>query len=85
MERILNLIFIYCGLTLWLLCVPGESTGSDTAVGYSNEAELPVSPWQTCEEDPELSTPTDAVADSDARHWLQLSPTDASNLTGNCV
>lgn len=58
-----------------------ESTGSDTAVGYSNEAELPVSPWQTCEEDPELSTPTDAVADSDARHWLQLSPTDASNLT----
>lgn len=55
------------------------------AVGYSNEAELPVSPWQTCEEDPELSTPTDAVADSDARHWLQLSPTDASNLTGNCV
>lgn len=61
--------------------MPGESTGSDTAVGYSNEAELPVSPWQTCEEDPELSTPTDAVADSDARHWLQLSPTDASNLT----
>eukprot|EP00073_Rattus_norvegicus_P035501 XP_008760511.1 PREDICTED: ral GTPase-activating protein subunit alpha-2 isoform X4 [Rattus norvegicus] len=58
-----------------------ESTGSDMAVGYSNEAELPVSPWQTCEEDPELSTPTDAVADSDARHWLQLSPTDASNLT----
>lgn len=58
-----------------------ESTGSDAAVGYSNEAELTVSPWQTCEEDPELSTPTDAVADSDARHWLQLSPTDASNLT----
>lgn len=62
-----------------------ESTGSDTVVGYSNEAELPVSPWQACEEDPDLSTPTDAVADSDARHWLQLSPTDASNLTGNCV
>lgn len=58
-----------------------ESTGSDTVVGYSNEAELPVSPWQACEEDPDLSTPTDAVADSDARHWLQLSPTDASNLT----
>lgn len=40
-----------------------------------------MSPWNTCEEDPELNTPTD-VADSDARHWLQLSPTDASNLTG---
>ncbi|XP_028737687.1 ral GTPase-activating protein subunit alpha-2 isoform X1 [Peromyscus leucopus] len=58
-----------------------DSTGSDTAVGSSNEAELPMSPWQTCDEDPELSTPTDAVPDSDARHWLQLSPTDASNLT----
>lgn len=57
-----------------------ESTGSDTAVGYSNEPELPMSAWQSCEEDPELSTPTDAVADSDARHWLQLSPADASNL-----
>ncbi|ERE71883.1 ral GTPase-activating protein subunit alpha-2-like protein [Cricetulus griseus] len=58
-----------------------ESTGSDTAVGSSNETELPMSQWQTCDEDPELSTPTDAVPDSDARHWLQLSPTDASNLT----
>lgn len=63
--------------------MPGDSTGSDTAVGSSNEAELPMGPWQTCDEDPELSTPTDAVPDSDARHWLQLSPTDASNLTGN--
>nr|XP_045012124.1 ral GTPase-activating protein subunit alpha-2 isoform X2 [Jaculus jaculus] len=58
-----------------------ESTSSDTVVGYSNEAELPMSSWQTCEEDPELHTPTDTVGDSDARHWLQLSPTDASNLT----
>ncbi|XP_055458573.1 ral GTPase-activating protein subunit alpha-2 isoform X3 [Psammomys obesus] len=57
-----------------------ESTCSDTAVGYSNEPELPMNAWQSCEEDPELSTPTDAVADSDARHWLQLSPADASNL-----
>ncbi|KAM4830349.1 ral GTPase-activating protein subunit alpha-2 isoform X3 [Urocitellus parryii] len=57
-----------------------DSTSSDTALGYNNEAELSMSPWQTCEEDPELNTPTDVV-DSDARHWLQLSPTDASNLT----
>ncbi|MBZ3890579.1 Ral GTPase-activating protein subunit alpha-2 [Sciurus carolinensis] len=58
-----------------------DSTSSDTALGFNNEAELSMSPWQTCEEDPELNTPTDVVADSDARHWLQLSPTDASNLT----
>uniref|UniRef100_A0A2R8PKA9 Ral GTPase activating protein catalytic subunit alpha 2 n=1 Tax=Callithrix jacchus TaxID=9483 RepID=A0A2R8PKA9_CALJA len=57
-----------------------ESTNSDTAPGCNNEAELSMGPWQTCEEDPELNTPTD-VADADARHWLQLSPTDASNLT----
>uniref|UniRef100_A0A673TRL6 Ral GTPase activating protein catalytic alpha subunit 2 n=1 Tax=Suricata suricatta TaxID=37032 RepID=A0A673TRL6_SURSU len=58
-----------------------ESVSSDTALGYNNEAELSMSPWPTCEEDPELSTTTDVVTDSDARHWLQLSPTDASNLT----
>nr|XP_025732646.1 ral GTPase-activating protein subunit alpha-2 isoform X4 [Callorhinus ursinus] len=58
-----------------------EGMSSDTALGYNNEAELSMSPWLTCEEDPELNTPTDAVTDSDARHWLQLSPTDASNLT----
>ncbi|XP_054987103.1 ral GTPase-activating protein subunit alpha-2 isoform X2 [Sorex araneus] len=54
-----------------------ESVSSDTALGSNDETELTVSPWNTCEEDPELSTPTD----SDARQWLQLSPTDASNLT----
>ncbi|XP_027979573.1 ral GTPase-activating protein subunit alpha-2 isoform X4 [Eumetopias jubatus] len=58
-----------------------EGMSSDRALGYNNEAELSMSPWLTCEEDPELNTPTDAVTDSDARHWLQLSPTDASNLT----
>ncbi|XP_033616902.1 ral GTPase-activating protein subunit alpha-2, partial [Fukomys damarensis] len=60
-----------------------ESASGDTAVGYSSEAELLVNPWQVCEEDPDLSTPTDAVADADARQWLQLSSTDASNLTDN--
>ncbi|KAG8522981.1 Ral GTPase-activating protein subunit alpha-2, partial [Galemys pyrenaicus] len=58
-----------------------ESVSSDTALGYNSEAELAMNSWQTCEEDPELNTPTDVVTDSDARHWLQLSPTDASNLT----
>ncbi|KAM9248461.1 ral GTPase-activating protein subunit alpha-2 isoform 2-T2 [Dugong dugon] len=58
-----------------------ESVSSDTPLGYNREAELSMSAWQSCEEDPELNTPADAVADSDARHWLQLSPTDASNLT----
>ncbi|CAK6447382.1 unnamed protein product [Pipistrellus nathusii] len=57
-----------------------DSVSSDTALGYNNEAELSMSSWQTCEEDADLNTPTD-VADSDARHWLQLSPADASNLT----
>uniref|UniRef100_A0A0P6J5Y9 Ral GTPase-activating protein subunit alpha-2 n=1 Tax=Heterocephalus glaber TaxID=10181 RepID=A0A0P6J5Y9_HETGA len=60
-----------------------ESASGDTALGYNSEAELLVTPWQACEEDPDLSTPTDAVADSDARQWLQLSPTDTSNLTDN--
>uniref|UniRef100_H0UWK7 Ral GTPase activating protein catalytic subunit alpha 2 n=1 Tax=Cavia porcellus TaxID=10141 RepID=H0UWK7_CAVPO len=60
-----------------------ESANSDTALGYSSEAELLVTPWQACEEDPDLSTPTDTVADSDARQWLQLSPADASHLTDN--
>ncbi|XP_077912986.1 ral GTPase-activating protein subunit alpha-2 isoform X5 [Halichoerus grypus] len=58
-----------------------EGVSSDTALGYNSEAELSMSPWPTCEEDPELNTPADGVTDSDARHWLQLSPTDASNLT----
>ncbi|XP_070275925.1 ral GTPase-activating protein subunit alpha-2 isoform X2 [Myotis yumanensis] len=57
-----------------------ESVSSDTALGYNNEAELSMSSWQTCEEDADLNTPTD-VGDPDARHWLQLSPADASNLT----
>ncbi|XP_059976074.1 ral GTPase-activating protein subunit alpha-2 isoform X2 [Mesoplodon densirostris] len=58
-----------------------DSVSSDPALGCNTEAEPSLSPWQMCEEDPELNTPTDAVTDSDARHWLQLSPTDASNLT----
>uniref|UniRef100_A0A452VLP7 Ral GTPase activating protein catalytic subunit alpha 2 n=1 Tax=Ursus maritimus TaxID=29073 RepID=A0A452VLP7_URSMA len=79
------LIFSYLLSQTGSSIVPGESISSDTALGYNNEAELSMNPWPTCEEDPELNTPTDVVTDSDARHWLQLSPTDASNLTGNCI
>lgn len=79
------LIFSYLLSQTGSSVVPGESISSDTALGYNNEAELSMNPWPACEEDPELNTPTDVVTDSDARHWLQLSPTDASNLTGNCI
>ncbi|KAM9683037.1 ral GTPase-activating protein subunit alpha-2 isoform 1-T1 [Dama dama] len=58
-----------------------DSVSSDPTLGCSAEAELSLSPWQTCEEDPDLSPPADSVTDADARHWLQLRPTDASNLT----
>uniref|UniRef100_G3WCI8 Ral GTPase activating protein catalytic subunit alpha 2 n=1 Tax=Sarcophilus harrisii TaxID=9305 RepID=G3WCI8_SARHA len=58
-----------------------ESVSSDTSLGYTNEVEITMNPWHPFEEDQELNTPTDVAVDSDARHWLQLSPTDASNLT----
>ncbi|XP_020844956.1 ral GTPase-activating protein subunit alpha-2 [Phascolarctos cinereus] len=58
-----------------------ESVSSDTSLGYNNEVEITMNPWHPFEEDPELNTPTDVAVDSDARHWLQLSPTDAANLT----
>lgn len=65
--------------------IPGGSVSSDPTLGCSTEAELSLSHWQTCEEDPDLSPPADTVTDADARHWLQLRPTDASNLTGKRV
>uniref|UniRef100_F6UGT4 Ral GTPase-activating protein subunit alpha/beta N-terminal domain-containing protein n=1 Tax=Monodelphis domestica TaxID=13616 RepID=F6UGT4_MONDO len=58
-----------------------ESVSSDTSLGYNNEVEITMNPWHPFEEDQELNTPTDVTVDSDARHWLQLSPTDAANLT----
>lgn len=65
--------------------IPGDSVSSDPTLGCSTEAELSLSHWQTCEEDPDLSPPADTVTDADARHWLQLRPTDASNLTGKRI
>ncbi|XP_045151112.1 ral GTPase-activating protein subunit alpha-2 [Echinops telfairi] len=58
-----------------------ESVSSDIPLGFNNEAELSMGAWHSSEEDQELNTPTDVAADSDAHHWLQLSPADASNLT----
>ncbi|XP_029449620.1 ral GTPase-activating protein subunit alpha-2 isoform X2 [Rhinatrema bivittatum] len=59
-----------------------ESISSDISSGYNNEAEVSMMPWQTSEEDHDVHTPTDVAIDSDARHWLQLSPSDATTLTG---
>uniref|UniRef100_A0A8C8RVU2 Ral GTPase activating protein catalytic subunit alpha 2 n=1 Tax=Pelusios castaneus TaxID=367368 RepID=A0A8C8RVU2_9SAUR len=58
-----------------------ESVGSDTSNGYNNEVEITLVPWQTCEEEHEVSKPTDICVDADAHHWLQLSSSDAANLT----
>ncbi|EMP32649.1 Ral GTPase-activating protein subunit alpha-2 [Chelonia mydas] len=58
-----------------------ESVSSDTFIGYNNEVEITLVPWQTCEEEHEVNIPTDVCVDADARHWLQLSPSDAANLT----
>ncbi|XP_074920611.1 ral GTPase-activating protein subunit alpha-2 isoform X5 [Chelonoidis abingdonii] len=58
-----------------------ESVSSDTFIGYNNEVEITLVPWQTCEEEHEVNIPTDVCLDADARHWLQLSPKDAANLT----
>ncbi|XP_025057749.1 ral GTPase-activating protein subunit alpha-2 isoform X1 [Alligator sinensis] len=58
-----------------------ESFSSDTSFGYNNDVDITLLPWQTCEEDHEVNTTTDVCADPDVRHWLQLSPSDAANLT----
>ncbi|XP_063774245.1 ral GTPase-activating protein subunit alpha-2 isoform X2 [Pseudophryne corroboree] len=58
-----------------------ESVSSDVTNGYSRDADIYLMPWQTCEEDSDISTPTDVAIDHDARQWLQLSPADAAPLT----
>ncbi|XP_075781906.1 ral GTPase-activating protein subunit alpha-2 isoform X3 [Pelodiscus sinensis] len=58
-----------------------ESVSSDMSIGYNNEVETTLVPWQTCEEEHEVTIPTDICVDADAHHWLQLSPSDAANLT----
>uniref|UniRef100_A0A8B9C301 Ral GTPase activating protein catalytic subunit alpha 2 n=1 Tax=Anser brachyrhynchus TaxID=132585 RepID=A0A8B9C301_9AVES len=58
-----------------------ESVSSDTSIGYNNEVEIALIPWQASEEDHEVNASTDVCVDTDAPHWLQLSPADNANLT----
>ncbi|XP_069811335.1 ral GTPase-activating protein subunit alpha-2 isoform X2 [Dendropsophus ebraccatus] len=58
-----------------------ESVSSDVTNGYGREAEY-LMPWQNCEDEPEITTPTDVAIDHDTRQWLQLTPADpAAPLT----
>lgn len=68
-----------------LLFALGESVSSDTSIGYNNEVEIALIPWQASEEDHEVNASTDVCVDTDAPHWLQLSPSDNANLTGTLV
>ncbi|KFQ19549.1 Ral GTPase-activating protein subunit alpha-2, partial [Mesitornis unicolor] len=58
-----------------------ESVSSDTSIGYNNEVEIALIPWQVSEEDHEVNAPADVCMDPDAPRWLQLSPSDTANLT----
>ncbi|XP_056423617.1 ral GTPase-activating protein subunit alpha-2 isoform X2 [Hyla sarda] len=58
-----------------------ESVSIDVINGFSHEADYPMS-WQNCEDDAEITTPTDGAFDHDRRQWLQLTPADhAAPLT----
>ncbi|XP_066451854.1 ral GTPase-activating protein subunit alpha-2 isoform X1 [Eleutherodactylus coqui] len=58
-----------------------ESVSSDVANGYGREVEY-LMPWQNCEDEPEITTPTDVAIDHDTRQWLQLAAADpAAPLT----
>ncbi|XP_040467753.1 ral GTPase-activating protein subunit alpha-2 isoform X2 [Falco naumanni] len=58
-----------------------ESVSSDTSIGYNNEVEIALIPWQASEEDHEVNASADICVDPDAPRWLQLSPSDTANLT----
>ncbi|NXC14793.1 RGPA2 protein, partial [Corythaeola cristata] len=58
-----------------------KSVSSDTSIGYNNEVEISLSPWQASEEDHEVNASADVCVDPDAPRWLQLSPSDTANLT----
>lgn len=68
-----------------LLLALGESVSSDTSIGYNNEVEIALIPWQGSEEDHEVNASADVCVDPDAPRWLQLSPSDTANLTGTVV
>lgn len=63
----------------------GESVSSDTSIGYNNEVEIALIPWQASEDDHEVNASADVCVDPDAPRWLQLSPSDTANLTGTVV
>ncbi|XP_008107296.1 ral GTPase-activating protein subunit alpha-2 isoform X3 [Anolis carolinensis] len=58
-----------------------ESVSSDTSLGYSNEVDITMAPWQSCEENHDVNIPSEISGDPDACHWLHLNPSDATNLT----
>ncbi|XP_061845394.1 ral GTPase-activating protein subunit alpha-2 isoform X4 [Colius striatus] len=58
-----------------------ESVSSDTSIGYNNEVEIALIPWQASEDDQEVHASADVCVDPDAPPWLQLSPSDTANLT----
>lgn len=55
---------------------------SDTSIGFNSEVDITLAPWQTCEENHYTNMSADISVDPDSRHWLHLSPSDATNLTG---
>ncbi|KFV97188.1 Ral GTPase-activating protein subunit alpha-2, partial [Eurypyga helias] len=58
-----------------------ESVSSDTSIGYNNDVEIALIPWQALEDDHEVTAPADVCVDPSAPNWLQLSPSDTANLT----
>lgn len=63
----------------------GESVSSDTSIGYNNEVEIALIPWQASEDDPEVNASADVCVGADGPRWLQLSPSDTANLTGTAL
>ncbi|KAJ7338337.1 hypothetical protein JRQ81_011317, partial [Phrynocephalus forsythii] len=57
------------------------SESSDTSIGYSNEVDIALAPWQTSEENHDAGLPAEISVDPDGCHWLHLNPSDATNLT----
>lgn len=63
----------------------GASVSSDTSLGYNDEVEIALIPWQAAEEEQEVNAAAGVCVDPDAPRWLQLSPSETANLTGAVV
>ncbi|KFO76188.1 Ral GTPase-activating protein subunit alpha-2, partial [Cuculus canorus] len=57
------------------------SVSSEASIGCNNEVEMALLPWQASEDDHEVNASADVCVEPDAPRWLQLSPSDAANLT----